>query len=173
MQVLPVTHLCILQRRQRMHVKDVLVGLQVHGSHVGGEGLLGKVPQLWICRHLRRDLRLGAHRTLLVHLDLLGGHLGFVQLLQHAGNLVGQQHQQAVALVAVPRCAANAVDVALCVVRAVELQHLWSGNRMGIGVSECTPTAACAVTRTQSTEGKCKPRAATSVANNTADFFSS
>mmetsp|Transcript_72300 Transcript_72300/g.215754 ORF Transcript_72300/g.215754 Transcript_72300/m.215754 type:complete len:230 (-) Transcript_72300:932-1621(-) len=103
-----------------MHVEDLLVLHELHAADVGGEGLLGQVPDGAVAREKTAQLALDCDQFRGLRADVLHVHSRCTQLLREL--LLGGQEKQGGVPGALVACRTpDAVDVGLHGVRAVHL----------------------------------------------------
>ncbi|KAJ0161195.1 hypothetical protein CTA2_6617, partial [Colletotrichum tanaceti] len=111
-------------------VEDALVLLQVDGADVTDEGLLAEVLEVRVLEAHALQLVRDALLLALLDGDLVDGHLLGLEALEHAGLLAGLEEEHGLAVALVAGRAADAVDVRVGVLGAVDLDDPVDGGEV-------------------------------------------
>ncbi|KAL3295314.1 ATP-dependent RNA helicase dbp4 [Colletotrichum asianum] len=113
-----------------VELEDLLVLLEMHGADVADEGLLAEVLEVWVLEAHALQLVRDALLLALLDGDLVDGHLLGLEALDHASLLAGVEEEHGLAVALVAGRAADAVDVGVGVLGAVDLDDPVDGGEV-------------------------------------------
>ncbi|KAF3803857.1 ATP-dependent RNA helicase DBP4 [Colletotrichum gloeosporioides] len=113
-----------------VELEDFLVLLEMHGADVADEGLLAEVLEVWVLEAHALQLVRDALLLALLDGDLVDRHLLGFEALEHSGLLAGVEEEHGLAVAFVAGRAADAVDVGVGVLGAVDLDDPVDGGEV-------------------------------------------